>query len=172
MPVMDGLEATRTIRHLPGGDAVRIAALTASVFQEEHEHVLQAGMNDFVRKPYQPEDIFDCLRRQLHLEFVYAQDVNPAPSGSAAPGELTGHSLAPLDAAWRLRLRQAVLQLNTRRIAELIEEVQPTHPEIGRVLQQASARLAYSSIIRALDACPMPGASENSEKSEKSEEKR
>ncbi len=166
MPVMDGLEATRTIRHLPGGDTVRIAALTASVFQEEHEHVLQAGMNDFVRKPYQPEDIVDCLRRQLHLEFVYAQDVNPAPSGDAASGGLSGHSLAPLDAAWRLRLRQAVLQLDTSAITALIEQVQATHPEIGRTLQQASAQLAYSSIIRALDACPMPGASENNEKSE------
>lgn len=164
MPVMDGLEATRTIRHLPGGDAVRIAALTASVFQEEHEHVLQAGMNDFVRKPYQPEDIFDCLRRQLHLEFVYAQDVSPPPSESAVSGELSGQSLAPLDATWRLRLRQAVLQLDTRRIAELIEEVQPTHPEIGRALQQAGAQLAYSSIIRALDACPMPSAGESRER--------
>ncbi|MBK7000159.1 MAG: response regulator [Rhodoferax sp.] len=160
MPVMDGLEATRTIRRLPGGDAVRIAALTASVFQEEHEHVLQAGMNDFVRKPYQPEDIFDCLQQQLHLEFVYAQDVNPVPSGDAVPGGLNGHSLAPLDAAWRLRLRQAVLQLDTRRIAELIEEVQAEHPEIGRTLQQASAQLAYSSIIRALDACSAPPVNE------------
>ncbi len=159
MPVMDGLEASRTIRRLPGGDAVRIAALTASVFQEEREHVLQAGMDDFVCKPYQPENIFDCLQRQLQLEFVYAQEEDANQAAPATPGELDGQSLAhieQLDAGWRIQLRQAVLQLDTARITELVAQVQPTHPDIGRALQQASAQLAYSSIIRALDACPEP----------------
>ena len=61
MPVMDGLEATRRIRALDGGRDVRIAALTASAFEEEREEVLAVGMDDFVRKPYRPAEVFDCM---------------------------------------------------------------------------------------------------------------
>ena len=51
MPVMDGLEATRRIRAIEGGRDVKIVALTASVFKEERDNVLAAGMDDFIRKP-------------------------------------------------------------------------------------------------------------------------
>jgi len=43
MPIMDGYAATRMIRSLPGGDAVKIVALTASVFEEDRAAVLAAG---------------------------------------------------------------------------------------------------------------------------------
>lgn len=43
MPIMDGYAATRMIRSLPGGDVVKIVALTASVFEEDRAAVLAAG---------------------------------------------------------------------------------------------------------------------------------
>ena len=52
MPVMDGLEATRRIRELPGGKEVKIVAVTASAFMEQRDEILKAGMDDFLRKPY------------------------------------------------------------------------------------------------------------------------
>jgi CheY-like chemotaxis protein len=51
MPVLDGYQATRRIRGLPGGDAVKIIALTASAFQEERDAILAAGCDEMVRKP-------------------------------------------------------------------------------------------------------------------------
>ena len=56
---MDGLEAARRIRALEGGREVKIAAITASVFREERDQVMAAGMDDFVRKPFREEEIFD-----------------------------------------------------------------------------------------------------------------
>jgi|GEM_PF-1788764 len=53
MPVMDGLEATRTLRQLPGGSSIPVIALTAGVLTREREEALAAGMNDFATKPVQ-----------------------------------------------------------------------------------------------------------------------
>ncbi|MFC2106788.1 response regulator [Bacteroidota bacterium] len=59
MPVMDGYEATREIRKLdnPAYKKIPILALTAAVLKEVKEEVFEAGMNDFVSKPINPDDL-------------------------------------------------------------------------------------------------------------------
>ncbi|MGB1287753.1 MAG: ATP-binding protein, partial [Aggregatilineales bacterium] len=71
MPVMDGMEATRRIRALPDGDAIKIIALTASVYDEERDDVIAAGCDDFVRKPVQVRTIFEVMHRHIGVEYVF-----------------------------------------------------------------------------------------------------
>ncbi|MFR8276027.1 MAG: response regulator [Desulfovibrio fairfieldensis] len=66
MPLMDGLEATRRIRALPGVPAdLPIIAMTAHAMRGDWEKSLAAGMNDHLTKPIDPLRLFTALERWL-----------------------------------------------------------------------------------------------------------
>ena len=68
MPLMDGLEATRTIRAMQRTDAatIPIVAMTANTFSEDEQRSREAGMNLFLNKPVDSEKmlqtVLECLK--------------------------------------------------------------------------------------------------------------
>ena len=64
MPFMDGLEATRIIRkHI--NNKVPIIALTANEIKQEKDRCFQAGMNDFLMKPFDEKDLVSIINKWL-----------------------------------------------------------------------------------------------------------
>ncbi|NBB61871.1 response regulator [Pseudomonas sp. ODNR1LW] len=63
LPVIDGYEATRQIRELPGCTDLPIIALTANALQGDREACLSAGMNDYLAKPFKRTDLQQILQR-------------------------------------------------------------------------------------------------------------
>ena len=77
MPVMDGLEATHRIREREDGAEVKIAAITASVFEDQREEWMRAGIDGFIRKPFRESEIFDCMADLLGVEYLYRDQAEP-----------------------------------------------------------------------------------------------
>jgi len=80
MPVMDGLTAARTIRARVGHE-LPIIAMTANAFQEDRTACLDAGMNDHLPKPVNPDRLFEMLLRWLPQRRTRAGDASPGAAG-------------------------------------------------------------------------------------------
>jgi CheY-like chemotaxis protein len=157
LPVMSGTEATHRIREFERGAEVKIVAVTASAFASEREELLNGGFDDFLRKPYRPHEIFDCMARHLGVRYRYAA-AQPAV-GADRPGTLRPEDLATLPAGLRHELKNAVISLNAERIAVVAGKISEQKAELGSVLAGLAGQFAYTAILQALESCEVLEAS-------------
>jgi signal transduction histidine kinase/HAMP domain-containing protein/ActR/RegA family two-component response regulator len=73
MPEMDGLDATRAIRNLPGFRSLPIISLTAKAMKGDREKALAAGASEYVTKPVDPERLLSILHVWLNASTRSAQ---------------------------------------------------------------------------------------------------
>jgi CheY-like chemotaxis protein len=145
---MGGLEAAKRIRMMDGGREVRIVALTASVFAQDREEVLAAGFDDFIRKPYRREEIFECIARQPGVRYLYEAAQRSSPAEQATTPSL--EALALLPNQLRMELEDAVVRLDPGPIGEVIDRVRQHDAQLGEMLAGAAKRFAYTEILDAI----------------------
>ena len=102
MPEMDGIEATQSLRALPALASLPIVAMTANAMQVDKDRCLGAGMNDFVSKPIEPDDLWRVLLRWIKPRHAVTVQ---AASGIKVTDVLTGFpdQIKGLDVAAGLR---------------------------------------------------------------------
>jgi signal transduction histidine kinase/DNA-binding NarL/FixJ family response regulator len=150
MPVMDGLEANRQIKKADGGQKTIVAALTAHALEEEKEHILAAGCDDFVRKPFAEHEIFEVMAKHLGVQYVYEQQENVGPAEPEAA--LQPEQLATLPADLVSRLHQAVVELDRNQILGLIDIIQTVDAHIAAALNCYVKKLAYEPLLNLIES--------------------
>jgi len=73
MPVMDGRQAIHEIISEFGQDRYKIVTISASAMQHDREEYLALGSHEVVLKPFRAEEVFECLKNLLNVEFVYSE---------------------------------------------------------------------------------------------------
>jgi CheY-like chemotaxis protein/HPt (histidine-containing phosphotransfer) domain-containing protein len=147
MPHMDGLDATRAIRRLPGRERVPVVAMTANAFDDDRRACAAAGMNDFVAKPVNPRDLYEMLLKWLAPAASASTQAAAPPSTAPARPPRTAHGALPelaavpgLDVAQGLAMTEGDAVLY-RRLLELFVDTHAQDP----------AQLARAIAVRDLD---------------------
>jgi two-component system sensor histidine kinase/response regulator len=91
MPVMDGIEATRILRADPRNQKLPIIAMTANALVSDREMCLEAGMNDHIAKPIDPDQLFNVLLRWIKRPDGDGADLREwteaSPTAASAPAQ-------------------------------------------------------------------------------------
>jgi CheY-like chemotaxis protein len=96
MPRMDGVSAARRIRQLTGPSGeTPIIAMTANALPEQIRAFRQAGMDDYIAKPFRQQELHEAIRRVLHLPLSIERGPDPVAYGAPSPAARVGR------AAWR-----------------------------------------------------------------------
>jgi PAS domain S-box-containing protein len=121
MPVMDGYEATRRIRSAPGGNDVAIIGVTASAFAEMRQGVFDAGVDEFVVKPFREGELLDKIGKLLNLRYVYEKRAEGAEPETADTLDSAALAMLPVDL--RSRIKRAATSADFDAVLELVGEV-------------------------------------------------
>jgi signal transduction histidine kinase/DNA-binding NarL/FixJ family response regulator len=132
MPIMDGYEATKRIKANTQSKKTVIIALTASVFEEERSLVLSVGCDDFVRKPFKPQEIYDALTKHLGVEFIYEDNV-PHTEETISDAHLS-ELISQLPSEWILNFHASANRADTEEMLTLLKQIDPTHITIAQEL--------------------------------------
>lgn len=122
MPEMDGIEATQTIRALPGQiGKVPIIAMTAYSLESDKESCMKAGMNDYISKPIQKQEMLGTVRRWL--EASDERSAAAAPEHVESPVIIDERVLDGLEADTSPEIRRELAQSFLTEAASRMERV-------------------------------------------------
>ena len=133
MPVMNGYEATRRIKSHVKGQATAILALTASTCESERAIVLSAGCDDFVRKPFQEDALFEKMAQYLGVRYIYEHKDKFEPRTTKA-FILEPSSLQTMPNEWVEKLHLAAAQLDAETIATLVAQIPAENHPLAQAL--------------------------------------
>ncbi|MBD2484188.1 hybrid sensor histidine kinase/response regulator [Planktothrix sp. FACHB-1365] len=149
MPVMDGYEATKYIKSTTKGNATAIIAVTASVLEEEKAIVLSAGCDNFIRKPFTEQRIFESLSKHLGVQYIYEE--TQAILNNKLNVQLTSHDLNLMSQDWIDKLYKSALEADGQVVMELITEIPKTQIFLIQSLTQLVRKFQFEQIVELIE---------------------
>ena len=147
MPRMDGFETMRKLISDSATANLPVIAVTASAFDEDKKIVAQAGFCGYVRKPFQPQDIFEILQEKLDLDFELSQSSSHAKNG---PVKISPQDMRTLDEPTKSEMRTALERGDMTRFKALLNKIAPTFPELAEAMSKMAGRYEYDRLTELL----------------------
>ena len=110
--------------------------------------MIEAGMDDVVRKPYRFNEIYECLSDQLGLEFIYESEQQQQLE--VTTDKLTPEMLSVLPDALQTELKVALESLDRAHITDIIEQITEYDSNLKEILKNRVENFDYPSILNAL----------------------
>ncbi len=150
MPELDGMEAARRIKATAAGKTITIAAVTASGMEEERKAILAAGCDDFVRKPFRTQEIFEVMAKHLGVRYLYGDEQDEEVPEDRAD-ELTSERLRQMAPDLRIELHDALLRLDMARILNVVEKISKLDAPLGIALRTRARNLEWEPLLMLLE---------------------
>jgi len=111
---------------------IPITALTASVFDEERERVLDTGCDDFIRKPFRESEIFEVISRYLGVRYIYEED---DILKTAIVQELSTDDFSELSDRLITEIYKAAAAGNFNALMEMSDQLESAHSKLAEKLK-------------------------------------
>jgi signal transduction histidine kinase/FixJ family two-component response regulator len=160
MPLMDGMEASKHIKNTDAGKSTIVVALTAHAMEEERERILAAGCDDFVRKPFQEQQIFEVMAEYLGVKYVYEKQEKalsetnqpyPRKAAVSAIGVDSGQ-LADLPDVLQGELEESLHRIDMKAVQGVIAKIAQHNPTLAEALAAESRDLQFGRLLRQVRA--------------------
>ncbi|MBD1865554.1 MULTISPECIES: response regulator [Trichocoleus] len=138
MPVMDGYQFLQEIRQSDSLKTLPVIVSSASVSSMDQQQSLDAGGNDFLVKPVQADDLFQMLRKHLHLTWIY-QSIDsgsePVTSTSELPSNPPSTSFVVPPSQDLEQLLQLAQQGRLKKMVEVAKALEQQNPQYTPLMQ-------------------------------------
>lgn len=148
MPILDGYAATKQIKAAKQAQSPLIIALTASVFEHERMTILEQGCDDFIRKPFREEVIFEKLAQRLGVQFIF-EEKKPllTHSNVKSTQDLSQNVLRSLPLEWVAHLYHAASMADTEETLALIQQIEAQDTHLASLLTSMVENFRFDRIM-------------------------
>ena len=149
MPVMDGYTATKRIKSTIQGQATVIIALTASAFEEDRHLVLSAGCDDFLRKPFREEVLWEKIAHHLGVRYLYGEISDPLEKDniSTFTSNQLIQELQQVPQDWVNQLKEKALECSDDGVLTLLESLKPEQQKLAIALREWADHFQFDLIL-------------------------
>ncbi len=183
MPVLDGYETTKRIRRAEGEreevenlrswevekgtlhstsdkrQTTSVIALTASSFEEEQAVALNAGCDDYLRKPFRDTELFELMSKHIGVRFVYEEEKKSKIENQESKIEevLTPAALAALPVEWVTDLKQGAEDVDVELLFSAIEQIRGRDAALAGALTRLVEDFEYDEILAVIQQIKKAG---------------
>jgi PAS domain S-box-containing protein len=144
MPVLDGKAATRAIKATARGATTPVIAVTANVFEENRQAIMDCGADDFIAKPFRRAEVFEKIGTALKLVYRYSEPVAPPTRPAEVPLSVSALDGLPVELV--ASLLSATRSGDITRLLDLIGMVSATHPTVAEGLRALADHFDYDRL--------------------------